>query len=355
MISRNMMAATFASTASTPIATVAEEGGGTATIERAPAPQNTGEPLSRVGQPPRLAVVTIGQSPRLDVVPDILNLVGRPVATQEFGALDGLAPAAIAAARPGPRDFSLYTRLVSGDYVTVSASFLEQRLTLLLGRLEQAGFDGIVLVSTGLFTDWSTRVPLIHGQRVIDAWLDALVGDASRIGIIYPLERQIRERRLSQRYGPVVRGAATSAFRGQNDRIEDAAASLRECELIVMNSVGYSEAEAQALAALTGRPVVTARRVIAGAIRLLLRQLETIAPAGQLDLAGRLDQEQAPLTPREREVLRLALDGLSNKEIGRSLGISHRTVEIHRGRALDKLDASSIPQLVRRLLGAERT
>ena len=44
------------------------------------------------------------------------------------------------------------------------------------------------------------------------------------------------------------------------------------------------------------------------------------------------------------------MQGGSNKEIGRKLGISHRTVEIHRGRGLGKLGAGSAAELIRRAL-----
>jgi len=50
-----------------------------------------------------------------------------------------------------------------------------------------------------------------------------------------------------------------------------------------------------------------------------------------------LDERIATLTPREREVALLAADGKTNKTIGLTLGISERTVEVHRGRAMNKL------------------
>lgn len=51
------------------------------------------------------------------------------------------------------------------------------------------------------------------------------------------------------------------------------------------------------------------------------------------------------LTEREREVMKLALSGMSNKEIARCLAISYRTVEFHRSRILSKTGASSLLQL----------
>jgi len=55
----------------------------------------------------------------------------------------------------------------------------------------------------------------------------------------------------------------------------------------------------------------------------------------------------AQLTAREREVMRLAVAGHSNKEIARRLGISFRTVEIHRSRVLKKTGATSLLELAR--------
>lgn len=53
------------------------------------------------------------------------------------------------------------------------------------------------------------------------------------------------------------------------------------------------------------------------------------------------------LTDREREVMNLAADGYTNKEIGEALGISFRTVEIHRAKVMDKMQAASLADLVR--------
>jgi len=56
----------------------------------------------------------------------------------------------------------------------------------------------------------------------------------------------------------------------------------------------------------------------------------------------------ARLSEREREVLGLIVGGLTNKEIGRALGLSPRTVESHRASLFAKLEAESLAQLIRR-------
>jgi PAS domain S-box-containing protein len=60
---------------------------------------------------------------------------------------------------------------------------------------------------------------------------------------------------------------------------------------------------------------------------------------------------KAELTAREREVAAHLMDGLTSKEIGRTLGISHRTVEIYRARLMRKYKASTTADLVHRLMG----
>jgi len=60
---------------------------------------------------------------------------------------------------------------------------------------------------------------------------------------------------------------------------------------------------------------------------------------------------KADLTAREREVAALVLEGLTAKQIGKTLGISPRTVEIYRARLLRKYQAGSSVELVQKLAG----
>jgi RNA polymerase sigma factor (sigma-70 family) len=55
----------------------------------------------------------------------------------------------------------------------------------------------------------------------------------------------------------------------------------------------------------------------------------------------------ASLTPREKEVLILVVSGLSNKQVGVELDISEITVKAHRGRVMQKMQADSLPSLVK--------
>ena len=77
---------------------------------------------------------------------------------------------------------------------------------------------------------------------------------------------------------------------------------------------------------------------------------DALRRAAPLDASG-VAQRLQMLSPREHEVLDLALKGHSSKAIARELGISHRTVELHRSHLLEKLEVASITELMRLNLG----
>jgi RNA polymerase sigma factor (sigma-70 family) len=68
--------------------------------------------------------------------------------------------------------------------------------------------------------------------------------------------------------------------------------------------------------------------------------------SGHVEIAQRM----ASLTPREREVMTMVTDGKSNKEIANGLGVSAKTIEAHRARVMEKMQAGSLAELVRMVL-----
>jgi len=69
-----------------------------------------------------------------------------------------------------------------------------------------------------------------------------------------------------------------------------------------------------------------------------------------VEIRGRLGS----LTPRETEVLDLVVAGKPNKNIARALGISQRTVEIHRARVMEKMQVRSVSMLVQLVMKAKK-
>lgn len=69
--------------------------------------------------------------------------------------------------------------------------------------------------------------------------------------------------------------------------------------------------------------------------------------------AGVIEAHRARLTARQRDVFDLLIHGLQTKEVARELGLSPRTVEVHRSSILDRLEVASFSQLLRQILGEQ--
>lgn len=91
------------------------------------------------------------------------------------------------------------------------------------------------------------------------------------------------------------------------------------------------------------KPVAGAALI--ASVRAALMKSETLH--SQAEIIHSAATRVASLTEREKEVMVLATKGLSNKEIARHLGISHRTVEIHKARIMHKTGASTLLDLAR--------
>ncbi len=88
--------------------------------------------------------------------------------------------------------------------------------------------------------------------------------------------------------------------------------------------------------------------------------LDSIRNALALDVEQRAQQAErsevaarlAHLTPREHEAMEMVTNGRANKEIATELGVSSKTVEAHRARVMEKMEASSLAELVKMAMSA---
>ncbi len=121
---------------------------------------------------------------------------------------------------------------------------------------------------------------------------------------------------------------------------------------IVMTGHGDVESARQAFRSqavdFLEKPIDQAKLV--GAIDEAFRRQLTVQDDDECRAAA--DRLLASLTPREKEVMNLVVLGRHNREIADELGISGRTVEVHKARVMEKLQVDNIADLVRLSLGA---
>jgi FixJ family two-component response regulator len=148
---------------------------------------------------------------------------------------------------------------------------------------------------------------------------------------------------------------------------------IPSCLVLDVRLPGRTGIEFQELLAATGIriPIIflsahgdvrmTSRAIRAGAVEFLSKPFQkdeflgAVRQALDRDRARRKEQAEISvlvvrrdrLTAREREVMALVVEGLLNKQIAGRLGVAEITIKIHRGRVMQKMEADSLPELVR--------
>ena len=98
---------------------------------------------------PRIvAFVTLGQSPRVDLVPEILDSIKIPIKTIEYGLLDDLDHELIASLSPEPGEPAFLTHLRDGRQVELATSWAYRRFREVYEKIRQDDADLVVLMST---------------------------------------------------------------------------------------------------------------------------------------------------------------------------------------------------------------
>ncbi|MBU8596090.1 AroM family protein [Shouchella clausii] len=210
----------------------------------------------------KIALVTIGQSPRVDMTPEMRPFLGADVEFVEAGALDSLSPEQIKALAPDPDEQTYVSRLRNGDSAKLSKQKLLPHLQAELQKVEKHVSSSII-VCTGHFPTIQHEKPLLFPDKILCHFVQAVIGDGT-LGAIVPLEEQIHQ--LAGKWGdlPLVSEAATPYAPSD---IEGAAAALKEqgATLLVLDCMGYTNAHKQRAQAATGLPVILARSAVARA------------------------------------------------------------------------------------------
>ncbi|HEY64942.1 MAG TPA: AroM family protein [Caldilineae bacterium] len=209
-----------------------------------------------------LGLVTIGQSPRDDILPQIQPHLPADVNIRQMGALDGLTRAEIDALAPGPGDYVLHTRLRDGSAVTVSRTAILPLLQGCLEQLEGEEANPIVLLCTGEFPELCGSGLLIEPDRLLVNVVRGL--RPRRLGVLVPLPAQIEAATEKWRTtGAELAFEAASPYR-DGDEVFRAAEALRDQspDLVVMDCMGYTRAHKEAVQEVMDKPVILAASMV---------------------------------------------------------------------------------------------
>ena len=223
--------------------------------------------------PRRVAFFTIGQSPRSDVVPEMAPVLGAHVRIDEFGALDGLDAAGLAALAPRPSEYRFATRMRDGSQIELDAAAAEARLAEVMRLADGQGYDVLVPLCTGTaIAPMHTLV--VEPQQVVDHLVAGLAQHCRRIGLVVPLEAQVDAFHMAVPLECETQVVHASPYEGDAEQatrnFEAAGRELAACDLIVMHCMGYAQHMRQTVARASGRPVLLSNRLVAQALAHIL-------------------------------------------------------------------------------------
>ncbi len=214
----------------------------------------------------RLGIVTIGQTPRTDVVPEMAEVLGPGVEVLERGALDGLDIQTISGLAPGPADEVLVTRLSGGAQVFVAHRLVAPRVQRCLADLDRAGVAMSALLCTGAFPGLASAAPLLHPDRLL---LGVLRGTswAGRLGVLTPSVAHVPHTAARWRasgFDAVL--AVLSPYEADDGRALALAVEALgggEAGLVVLDCMGYRRKVKEEIHALLDVPVLQASLLLA--------------------------------------------------------------------------------------------
>ncbi|HUQ44735.1 MAG TPA: AroM family protein [Candidatus Limnocylindria bacterium] len=217
---------------------------------------------------PRVGAVTIGQTPRPDLLEPLLARIGTEAEVIEAGALDGLTRDELPSRRSlsGPDAHGVYpltTWLRDGSSVTLDEADLAPLVQAAIARAEDAGAALTLLLCAGGFHDATARRTLLRPFDAAVARLRAL--GLRRIGVIVPYEGQVEAaRRKWQAAGfdatLLVGDPASLALSADGDAVD----------ALVLDYVGHASRVIDALQGRTALPVVDLGQAGADAVAAVI-------------------------------------------------------------------------------------
>jgi protein AroM len=217
----------------------------------------------------RVGLVTIGQSPRVDVVPEIKEVL-RDVEVEvvECGALDKLSKDEIKALAPGEGEYVLVTRLRDGTEVRVAR---EKILPLMQGCIDslEPSVDVVGLLCTGEFPELKSRKLLLEPSDLLLKVVESL--RVSRLGVVVPDPKQVDlTRRKWRGVAPDLKIISVSPYTGTLEDLRKASEELSDRDLVVLDCIGFGKEAKRVVAAASGKPVLIPRTLMARVLRELL-------------------------------------------------------------------------------------
>ena len=220
----------------------------------------------------KIGIITIGQSPRTDVVPEMIAFFGENIEVLERGALDGLTLEQVGDYGPDAGMVHLATRMRDGSEVVVAKEKLLPRIQEAIDDLDRKPVNLILLLCVGEFPEFRSSCLIVEPQKIVDRFIEGLIGASHHLGIVIPVsEQESWVYETFSKLTPEITVTVASPY-ADGDEVSRAASVLRDaaCDLIVMYCMGFNRQLTQPVREITRKPVIVSSSIVARVIGELL-------------------------------------------------------------------------------------
>ncbi|TKH03716.1 AroM family protein [Peribacillus simplex] len=209
-----------------------------------------------------IGVLTIGQSPRVDVTPSIQHILGNTVDIVEAGGLDRIRDDDLNSVTPDKDEVTYISRLRNGQSIKIGKSKLLPLLQAELDKLEEQ-VSAVIMLCTGDFPTIINKKPLIYPDKILSHTVQAILSKG-KLGLVVPLEEQ--RNTLTRKWkstGAELYVEVASPY--EDSDIKRAAGNLKNqgADLIVLDCMGYNETHKKEAMEGSGLPVLLPRTLTA--------------------------------------------------------------------------------------------
>lgn len=209
-----------------------------------------------------VGVLTIGQSPRVDVTPSIQHILGNTVDIVEAGGLDRIRDDDFYSITPDKGEVTYISRLRNGESIKIGKSKLIPLLQAELNKLEEQ-VSAVIMLCTGDFPTIINKKPLIYPDKLLCHTVQAILSKG-KLGLVVPLEEQ--RNTLTQKWKSTgIELCVEVASPYEDSDKKRAAQKLKNqgAELIVLDCMGYDETHKKEAMEGSGLPVLLPRTLTA--------------------------------------------------------------------------------------------
>ena len=219
----------------------------------------------------KIGVVTIGQSPRPDVIGEMERILGKGYEILEKGALDDFTLEDVQKIKIEEGQGVLVTRMRDGTEIKITHDIVNPVIQKRITELEAEGVELILLVCTGRFPEFKSNVLVVQPSNIIRGVTRAAIRKGRMASILPSMQQVGGSPREREEDGLVTYLDSASPY-GPIEEVEKLGDRLakQNVDLIVLNCMGFDQNHKRIIREKTGKPVLQSSAMVARALKELL-------------------------------------------------------------------------------------